>query len=131
MENSKLDENFEHDLYQILTEYYGEKWSNVWDKEKDGFILRIKVFGNILTKEDIPIVDDETDKMTNKEKARKFAENFCLIAGESYDDVMDNYDPETGGDDLLGVVINACDIALLEFDVESLLDQCQIEKENN
>ena len=69
--------------------------------------------------------------MTNKEKARKLAEDFCSSAGESYDDVMDNYDPETGGDDLLGVVINACDIALLEFDVESLLDQCQIEKENN
>ena len=66
MENSKLDENFEHDLYQVLTEYYGENWSNIWDKEEDGFILRIKVFGNILTKEDIPIVDDETDKVTHK-----------------------------------------------------------------
>jgi len=69
--------------------------------------------------------------MTNKEKARKLAEDFCSSAGESYDDVMDNYDPETGGNDLMGVVINASDIASLESNVESLLDQCQIEKENN
>tara|TARA_R100000152_G_C6632185_1_gene79435 strand:- start:44 stop:481 length:438 start_codon:yes stop_codon:yes gene_type:complete len=66
MENDKLDEDFEHDLCQVLTKYYGDNWSNVWDKEADGFYLRLKVFGNILTKEDIPIVDDETDKVTYK-----------------------------------------------------------------
>ena len=63
--------------------------------------------------------------MTNKQKARKFAENFCSAAGKSYDDVMDGYDPETGGDDLMGVMINACDVDSLEGDVENLLDKYQ------
>ena len=69
--------------------------------------------------------------MTNEQKARKFAENFCRAAGESYGDVMDGYDPETGGDDLMEVwrrkrlVINACDVDSLEGDVESLLDEYQ------
>ena len=63
--------------------------------------------------------------MTNEEKARKFAEDFCSAAGESYDDVMDGYDPETGGDDLMGVMINACDVDSLEGDVENLLDKYQ------
>tara|TARA_R100000315_G_C5223510_1_gene134983 strand:- start:198 stop:437 length:240 start_codon:yes stop_codon:yes gene_type:complete len=65
--------------------------------------------------------------MTNKEKARKFAEDFCSCAGTSYGDVMDGYDPETGGTDLMGVIINASDVASLESDVEHLLDQCQID----
>ena len=63
--------------------------------------------------------------MTNEQKARKFAEDFCSAAGESYGDVMDGYDPDTGGDDLLGVVINASDVVSLESDVKSLLDQYQ------
>mgnify|MGYP003110525454 CR=1 FL=1 len=64
--------------------------------------------------------------MTSKQKARKFAEKFCSTAGESYEDVMDGYDSETGGDDLMGVVINASDVASLESDVESLLDEYQM-----
>ena len=28
MENDKLDEDFEHDLCQVLTKYYGDNWSN-------------------------------------------------------------------------------------------------------
>ena len=64
--------------------------------------------------------------MTSKQKARKFAEKFCSTAGESYEDVMDGYDSETGGDDLMGVVINASDVASLESDVESLLDEYRV-----
>tara|TARA_R100001086_G_scaffold241445_1_gene168366 strand:+ start:580 stop:753 length:174 start_codon:yes stop_codon:yes gene_type:complete len=52
MENDELNENFEHDLYQVLTQYYGENWSVVWDKEEDGFYLRLRVRGDILTKKE-------------------------------------------------------------------------------
>ena len=52
MENGELDENFEHDLYQVLTQYYGENWSNVWDSEEDGFYLRLRVWGKSLTKKE-------------------------------------------------------------------------------
>ena len=48
----ELNEEFEHDLCQVLTEYYGENWSNVWDKEENGFYLRLRVWGNILTKKE-------------------------------------------------------------------------------
>tara|TARA_R110000851_G_scaffold64498_1_gene146851 strand:+ start:97 stop:243 length:147 start_codon:yes stop_codon:yes gene_type:complete len=40
-----MEEQFEHDLYQVLTEHYGHNWSNVWDAEEGGFYLRIKVWG--------------------------------------------------------------------------------------
>ena len=52
MENGELDENFEHDLYQVLTQYYGENWSNVWDSEEGGFYLRLRVWGKSLTKKE-------------------------------------------------------------------------------
>ena len=52
MENGELDEEFEHDLMLVLTEHYGENWSNSWDSEEDGFYLRLRVWGKSLTKKE-------------------------------------------------------------------------------
>ena len=67
--------------------------------------------------------------MTNEEKARKLAEDFCSCAGESYDDIMEDYDPQGEGlpDDHTSGVFNAYDIDSLESSVISLLEECQIE----
>lgn len=46
-----MDEDFEHDLYQVLNDHYGENWTNVWDEENDGFYLRIKVWSKKLENE--------------------------------------------------------------------------------
>ena len=59
MTDRELDENFEHDLYQVLTEYYGENWRNDWDSEEDGFYLRLRVWGN---KPKPPVLSDEQRK---------------------------------------------------------------------
>ena len=54
-----MNEQFEHDLYQVLTEHYGENWSNVWDAEEDGYYLRIRVWSK---KEE---EDEEKDEEVN------------------------------------------------------------------
>ena len=59
MENGELDEKFEHDLYQVLTRYYGENWSNVWDSEESGFYLKLRVWGD---KPEQPVLSDEQRK---------------------------------------------------------------------
>tara|TARA_R110002020_G_scaffold469929_1_gene695318 strand:- start:445 stop:792 length:348 start_codon:yes stop_codon:yes gene_type:complete len=65
--------------------------------------------------------------MTNEQKARKFAEDFCSVAGESYDDIMEDYNLHGQGlpDHYTSGVFNACDIDSLESDVKGLLDEYQ------
>tara|TARA_R110000796_G_C14486532_1_gene427275 strand:- start:597 stop:923 length:327 start_codon:yes stop_codon:yes gene_type:complete len=66
MTDEKLNEKFELDLYQVLTEYYGENWRNDWDSEEDGYYLRLRVWGAI--KEilsptpEVPLLSDEQRK---------------------------------------------------------------------
>ena len=35
---------FEADLFHLLTEHFGDKWSYVWDAEEEGFYLRLSVY---------------------------------------------------------------------------------------
>ena len=59
MTDGKLNEEFEHDLCQVLTEHFGENWHNVWDSEEDGFYLRLRVWGD---KPEQPVLSDEQRK---------------------------------------------------------------------
>lgn len=42
---SKQFTAFDEDLFHLLTEHFGDKWSHVWDAEEDGFYLRLTVHG--------------------------------------------------------------------------------------
>ena len=42
---SKQFTAFDEDLFHLLTEHFGDKWSHVWDAEDDGFYLRLTVHG--------------------------------------------------------------------------------------
>jgi len=35
---------FDADLFHLLTEHFGDKWSYVWDAEEEGFYLRLSVY---------------------------------------------------------------------------------------
>lgn len=42
---SKQFTAFDEDLFHLLTEHFGDKWSHVWDAEDEGFYLRLTVHG--------------------------------------------------------------------------------------
>ena len=59
---SKQFAAFDEDLFYLLTEHFGDKWSHVWDAEDDGFYLRLTVHGQPkmwADDDDEPDTDDE------------------------------------------------------------------------
>ena len=59
---SKQFAAFDEDLFHLLTEHFGDKWSHVWDAEDDGFYLRLTVHGQPkmwADDDDEPDTDDE------------------------------------------------------------------------
>jgi hypothetical protein len=68
---SKQFTAFDEDLFHLLTEHFGDKWSHVWDAEDDGFYLRLTVHGQPkmwADDDDEPDTDDDELVLSDYEK---------------------------------------------------------------